>query len=84
MKVRIGFGLGTRASSDPERFADLVTSLEALGFDSLWLSERVTGDCPDPIVGLSVAAAVYLTPWGPREPAPPPRGAPNGGCVKKK
>jgi probable F420-dependent oxidoreductase len=58
VKVRIGFGLGTRASSDPDRFAGLVTSLDDLGFDSLWLSERVTGDCPDPIVGLSVAAGL--------------------------
>ena len=49
MKVRIGYGLGTRASSDPDRFAALVTGLEARRFDSLWLSERVTGDCPDPI-----------------------------------
>ncbi|MGH8998913.1 MAG: LLM class flavin-dependent oxidoreductase [Acidimicrobiia bacterium] len=56
MKIRIGFGLGTRASSDGDRFAGLVDSLEELGFDSLWLSERLTGDCPDPIVGLSVAA----------------------------
>lgn len=56
MKVRIGYGLGTRAASDPERFAELVDALEALRFDSLWLSERVTGDCPDPIVGLAVAA----------------------------
>ena len=56
MKVRIGYGLGTRASSDPERFADLVDTLERHRFDSLWLSERVTGDCPDPIVGLAVAA----------------------------
>lgn len=56
MKVRIGYGLGTRASSDPERFAAMVDSLERLRFDSLWLSERVTGDCPDPIVGLAVAA----------------------------
>jgi probable F420-dependent oxidoreductase len=56
VKVRIGFGLGTGASSDPGRFAALVDGLEGLRFDSLWLSERVTGDCPDPIVGLSVAA----------------------------
>jgi probable F420-dependent oxidoreductase len=58
MKVRIGYGLGTRASSDPDRFAALVTAAERLRFDSLWLSERVTGDCPDPIVGLSVAAGL--------------------------
>lgn len=58
MKVRIGYGLGTRASSDPERFADLVRTLERLRFDSLWLSERVTGDCPDPIVALGVAAGL--------------------------
>jgi probable F420-dependent oxidoreductase len=56
VKVRIGYGLGTRAASDPDRFAELVDALEALRFDSLWLSERVTGDCPDPIVGLAVAA----------------------------
>ncbi len=58
MKVRIGYGLGTRASSDADRFAALVTGLEARRFDSLWLSERVTGDCPDPIVGLGVAAGL--------------------------
>jgi probable F420-dependent oxidoreductase len=58
VKVRIGYGLGTRASSDPQRFAALVTALERLRFDSLWLSERVTGDCPDPIVGLGVAAGL--------------------------
>jgi probable F420-dependent oxidoreductase len=56
MKVRIGYGLGVRASSDAERFAALVDGLERHRFDSLWLSERITGDCPDPIVGLAVAA----------------------------
>lgn len=58
MKVRIGYGLGTRASSDPERFGALVTTLERLRFDSLWLSERITGDCPDPVVALAVAAGL--------------------------
>ncbi len=58
MKVRVGYGLGTRASSDPDRFAALVSGLEARRFDSLWLSERVTGDCPDSIVGLGVAAGL--------------------------
>jgi probable F420-dependent oxidoreductase len=56
VKVRIGYGLGVRASSDDEGFAALVDGLERHRFDSLWLSERVTGDCPDPIVGLSFAA----------------------------
>lgn len=58
MKVRIGYGLGTRASNDPDRFQALVTGLEAHRFDSLWLSERVTGDCPDPVVALGVAAGL--------------------------
>ncbi len=34
----------------------MVDALEGLGFDSLWLSERITADAPDPIVGLAVAA----------------------------
>lgn len=57
MKVRIGVGLGTRTSSDPSRFAALVDGLEALGFDSLWLSEQITSDCPDPMVALAFAAS---------------------------
>ena len=56
MKVRVGFGLGTRTALDAEPFADLVDALERLGFDSLWLSERITGPAPDPLVGLAVAA----------------------------
>jgi probable F420-dependent oxidoreductase len=54
--VRIGFGLGTRTPLDAEPFAALVDGLERLGFDSLWLSERITGPAPDPLVGLAVAA----------------------------
>ena len=56
MKIRVGFGLGTRASTDAGRFGELVDALEQLRFDSLWLSERVTGDCPDPVVALAHAA----------------------------
>jgi len=57
MKVRIGYGLGTRSlTNDAERFTAFVDSLEGHGFDSLWLSERLTGDCPDPLIGLAVAA----------------------------
>jgi len=58
VKVRIGYGLGTRTPTlDGARFGDLVDALEDLRFDSLWLSERVTGACPDPLVGLAFAAA---------------------------
>ena len=62
MKVRIGYGLGTSGLTDrPDRdvasvYAAMVDALEDHGFDSLWLSERVTGNAPDPIVGLAVAA----------------------------
>lgn len=57
MKIRIGYGLGTGTSAGGgSGFAALVDGLEANRFDSLWLSERVTGGAVDPIVGLSVAA----------------------------
>ena len=58
MKIRIGYGLGTRsATNDQDRFVELVDGLEREGFDSLWLSERITGDCPDPLVGMAFAVA---------------------------
>jgi len=56
VKVRIGFGLGIAGLRDQQRFGELVDGLEAHGFDSLWLSERVAGDAPDPVIGLSFAA----------------------------
>jgi probable F420-dependent oxidoreductase len=57
MKIRIGFGLGTRTvTNDASRFGPLVDGLERHGFDSLWLSERVSGECPDPVVGMAFAA----------------------------
>ena len=58
VKVRIGFGLGTRTlSNDGERLGALVDGLERLRFDSLWLSERLTAEAPDPIVAMAFAAA---------------------------
>ena len=39
-----------------EGFAPLVDDLERLGFDSLWLSERVTGPAPDPLAAIAFAA----------------------------
>jgi probable F420-dependent oxidoreductase len=56
VKVRIGYGLGVQGLADDTRFGELVDGLEAHGFDSLWLSERLTAGAPDPIVGLSFAA----------------------------
>ena len=42
LKVRIGIGLGTMtAAGTAERFAAVVDRCEELGFDSLWVSERV-------------------------------------------
>lgn len=58
MKIRIGYGLGTRThTNEPESFGGFVDLLEELGFDSLWLSERITGEAPDPLVALAFAAA---------------------------
>jgi probable F420-dependent oxidoreductase len=56
MKVRIGVGLGTRTRLHGPEFGDVVDSIERLGFDSLWLSERIGTDAPDPVVAMSYAA----------------------------
>jgi probable F420-dependent oxidoreductase len=56
VKVRVGFGLGTQTAPDAAAFDVLVDGLEQLGFDSLWLSERITGAAFDPVVGLSYVA----------------------------
>ena len=55
-KVRIGYALGTRTRLNDDGFATVVDALERLGFDSLWLSERIGGDAPDPLVGMAFAA----------------------------
>ena len=56
MKVRIGFGFGVRTKLNDGGFAEVVDALEALQFDSLWLSERIGGEAPDPLVGMAYAA----------------------------
>jgi probable F420-dependent oxidoreductase len=55
-RVRIGYAFGTRTRLNDDGFATVVDSLERLGFDSLWLSERIGGDAPDPLVGMAFAA----------------------------
>ena len=57
VKVRIGFGLGVRTQLNDSTFLDVVDTLESLRFDSLWLSERISGSAPDPVVAMSMAAA---------------------------
>ena len=56
MKIRIGVGTGG-ASATAEALAELVMGLDELGFDSLWLSEVLTGPGLDPVVGLAWAAS---------------------------
>jgi len=56
MKVRIGYGLGTRTSLNDARFGAVVDLLEHHRFDSLWVSERIGADAPDPLVAMSFAA----------------------------
>lgn len=56
MKIRIGVG-AAGASATPDTLAELVAGLDDLGFDSLWLSEVLTGPVLDPVVGLAWAAA---------------------------
>lgn len=58
MKVRVGYGLGARSTTnDQASYTTVVDALERLGFDSLWVSERVSGEAPDPVVAMSFAAA---------------------------
>jgi probable F420-dependent oxidoreductase len=56
MKVRIGVGLGTRTRLHGPEYGSVVDALERLGFDSLWLSERLSGEAPDPVVAMAYAA----------------------------
>jgi len=56
MKIRIGIGFGVRTGLNGPAFGDVVDALESLHFDSLWLSERIVGSAPDPLVALAYAA----------------------------
>jgi probable F420-dependent oxidoreductase len=56
MKVRIGYGLGVRSSLNDGGLATVVDALERLRFDSLWFSERLSGESPDPVVAMAYAA----------------------------
>src|SRR5437762_13828760 len=56
VKVRIGYGFGTGTRLNDDGFATVVDALERLRFDSLWLSERIGGEAPDPLVAMAFAA----------------------------
>lgn len=58
MKIRVGFGLSALALSgwEAERFWSIVDACEELGWDSLWFSERVSSDAPDPVVAMAAVA----------------------------
>jgi probable F420-dependent oxidoreductase len=55
VKVRVAVGLGATAL-DAGEFAELVTTLAGTGLDSLWVSEVLTGQGPDPLIALAAAA----------------------------
>jgi probable F420-dependent oxidoreductase len=56
VKIRIGFSVGTQGYVENDELGHVAEELEWLGFDSLWMSERVTGPVLDPVVGLAYAA----------------------------
>ncbi len=56
MKVRVGVGLGVRTWLNGPEFGEVVDTIEELRFDSLWVSERITGEAPDPVVAMAYAA----------------------------
>ena len=58
MKVRIALGLGG-AEFSADDFASLVADLAELRFDSLWISEILTGPGPDPLIALTTAAQLH-------------------------
>ncbi|OBJ58237.1 TIGR03854 family LLM class F420-dependent oxidoreductase [Mycobacterium sp. 1423905.2] len=53
MKIRFGVGLG--AETDPGQLAGIVDHLEGSGVDSLWFSELVYSPAVDPTVGMAYA-----------------------------
>lgn len=61
VKVRIGYGLGTRTRLHDETYGAVVDALETLDFDSLWLSEKISGDAPDPLVAMAYGAGRTTT-----------------------
>lgn len=58
VKIRVGFGLGTTscAGMHGEAFWSVIDALESQRWDSVWISERVSGDIPDALAALAAVA----------------------------
>jgi probable F420-dependent oxidoreductase len=57
MKIRVGYGLGNLRPLSGDALGSMAEALERNGFDSLWMSERISGPAPDPVLALTFAAA---------------------------
>jgi probable F420-dependent oxidoreductase len=55
MKVRFGIGVG-RDAGEPATLVEVGQAIGQFGFDSIWLSEILSGDVPDPVVSLAYLA----------------------------
>jgi probable F420-dependent oxidoreductase len=58
MKVRVGFGFGTTASTSltATDLLSLIDHCEGLGWDSVWFSERITDGVLDPLALMAAVA----------------------------
>jgi probable F420-dependent oxidoreductase len=68
VKVRVGFGLGTTSSIglDGGDLRAIVDACEELGWDSIWFSERISVDVPDPLAMMAfVAGRTHRLKFGP-------------------
>jgi probable F420-dependent oxidoreductase len=57
MKIRIAVSPSAELFDAPD-FAVFATTLETLGFDTMWLSDVVLGHSVDPLIGLTYAAGL--------------------------
>lgn len=55
VKVGVGPGIGASAGLGAEGFFHMIDACEAIGWDSLWFSERVSGDVLDPLAAMGAA-----------------------------
>ena len=63
VKIGVGFGGWPFPDSDPERLWEYVDACEALGLDSIWLSDRIVSEVIslEPMIALSFIAARTTT-----------------------